>query len=443
MLRSLLAILVVLLTFPACLDPVLSAASEPASNNGSTAWQGKEDLDQWNLIVHFNTTENIASIATDSDGNVYVIGYVTGAMTSGFSFTTSWWIKKFDSTGREIRVGWDKRLGFGTVGSRGLKIIAAKDNTVYAAGYYQVENSQFFQILHFNANGDLLGSIDLKSDCSDVKDILVDDSGNLYVCGYVYSTKLSVVASYAPDGVQRWKKNVSMAGQSANLEAMSMAFDINGNLLVAGTGIDLVSTDSNFDSWYKAYSVNDGSVVYDHYFTMLAKSAAFGIPDSVPTDDRVRTISVGKNGTIYLAGYAYNIEIYAKQLANGTYVTSPVNCNSGFILGFDSSKKIVFEKRFSTKPEKNVYVLNMILDSEDNIIVTGIDENSAVVNARDWFIMRFAADKSVWKKLSPVTGGTFGLGLAATAGTSFFAAACFENLYSISSGQDWWIRKFY
>lgn len=71
------------------------------------------------------------SVALDSNGDVYVVGYCTDADDK------DWWIKKFDSSGTEYEEGdgWNKTIDSGNGPDEALSVAVDNHNNVYVAGY--------------------------------------------------------------------------------------------------------------------------------------------------------------------------------------------------------------------------------------------------------------------------------------------------------------------
>jgi len=68
---------------------------------------GIEDTTNWNKMFDNNGNYDCAlSVAIDSRGNVYVVGYSYNIINS--TSGADWWIKKFDKNGVEDVANWNK-----------------------------------------------------------------------------------------------------------------------------------------------------------------------------------------------------------------------------------------------------------------------------------------------------------------------------------------------
>ena len=91
---------------------------------------GNEDTLGWNKKYDASDSDELNSVAVASDGSVYAVGSFDSDPVNGDS---DWWIKKFDSSGNEDTVGWDKKLDASD--SDELNSVAvASDGSVYVVG---------------------------------------------------------------------------------------------------------------------------------------------------------------------------------------------------------------------------------------------------------------------------------------------------------------------
>ncbi|OHD12758.1 MAG: hypothetical protein A2086_07205 [Spirochaetes bacterium GWD1_27_9] len=215
---------------------------------------GKEDLN-WNKKFDGNNNydnDEVNAIAIDSNNNVYVGGYC-----SNYKY---WWIKKFDSNGNEI---WDK----GFDGNNGWdSIVIDSNNNIYVAGYGSTlissSSSYDWWIKKFDSNGNEIWDrrFDGNNGWDKTTSIAIDTNNNVYVTGYGYNLVSSSsnndwwIKKFDSNGNEIWDKRFD--GNNGWDEATSIAIDTNNNVYVVGFGYNLVSSSSSYDWWIKKFDSN-------------------------------------------------------------------------------------------------------------------------------------------------------------------------------------------
>lgn len=232
--------------------------------NGDTAW-----VRRYNGPV--DSTDYAHAIAVDTSGNVYVAGG-SGGIGAGSDLTTI----KYSPNGDTL---WVRRLN-GEGSDWGARDIAVDNpGNVYVAG----ASSGKLTTIKYYPNGDTawvrrftgLGNFD---DVAYALDI--DDSENVYVTGYSWSTTSDDYATikYYPNGDTAWERR--FAGQQVGVPNIpfDIAIDNSGNTYVTGTV---------------------GTIKYDPNGTQLWSGNHSWWGARVGTD-----MAVDEAGTVYVAGYS-------------------------------------------------------------------------------------------------------------------------------------------
>jgi uncharacterized delta-60 repeat protein len=398
-----------------------------------------EDTVNWNKsFSSAGINVDIAdTIAIDSSGNVYVAGYgynlVTG--TSG----VDWWIKKFTSAGIEDTINWNKSFNSG-IGYPDIANSIAIDSggNVYVAGaganLVNGTSGSDWWIKKFTSAGveDTVNwnkSFSSAGTSSDVAcSIAIDSGGNVYVAGYGYNLVLGTsgvdwwIKKFTSAGVEDtvfWNKRFNSAGTNDDM-ANSIAIDRSGNVYVAGYGYNLVTGTSGFDWWIKKFTSTgvEDTVNWN-------KSFSSGI-----NADMVYSIAIDSVGNVYMAGYGTN-------LLNGT---------SGYdwwIKKFTSAgveDTVNWNKTFSSSGHDVVF--SIAIDSGGNIYIAGY-------GYANWWIKKLSStgieDTIYWNKSfhSVDIQGEIAYSIAIDGAGNVYVAGYGYNLGTVTSGADWWIKKFY
>jgi hypothetical protein len=266
--------------------------------------------------------DNGMSIATDSNGNVYVTGYFTGSITIGntpqitSNSDDDVYVAKYNTNGV---AQWAK--SFGSAGNElGQSIATDSNGNVYVTGYFtqnitigntpQLNSAGDYDVYvaKYNTNGDAQWA---KSFGNTGKDrgmsIATDSNGNVYVTG-IFTGSITIgntpqltsnsgsgifVAKYNTNGVAQWAK--SFEGTSHEF-AQSIATDSNGNVYVTGYfqgSITIGSTPQlnskgSGDIYVAKYDTNG-----DAQWATSFGDTGFDLGQSIATDS---------NGNVYVTG---------------------------------------------------------------------------------------------------------------------------------------------
>ncbi|MBN1892331.1 MAG: SBBP repeat-containing protein [Clostridiales bacterium] len=391
-------------------------------------WSGQEDTTAWNISIHNDNTDYVYSIAVDSKNSVYVAGRSSALSTSINMY--EWWIKKFDSSGYEIKAGWNKMIyKAGVDNNTPVSIFIDKSDNIFIAGYYNDSGPGVGIIRKYDTAGNELVTAVLPVSNIELDEITGNNKDAIYVCGtsaYVPQKGMLLKLNLACELI--WCVNISVTGKTDDVCATEVAVDPEGNIIVGGYAWNRVSSSSNNDSWFQRYSP-DGQLLLEKTFTAHAA-------------DYLYDLTVDSHGNIYTAGEGYGILSVMTQSGEAS-----CSCFVGWINKFDSSGNYL---RSFTSMTKNTYdsgIYSIVIDRDDNIFFTGYDKYANNLSGCYWILRKInAAGEYVWDKTYDlkISGTHFPYyQLILDHSNNLYAATVAKNMYSAASGYDWWIKKFY
>ncbi len=188
-----------------------------------------------------------SDIATDSSGNVYVVG----RMTNSSSNQTGSFLK-YNSTGT---LQWHKRLGASGGGEMLNGIMIDSSDNIYVAGY--TSTNSVATITKFDSNGAALWQRKLDHTTPTYvvtyNQVGTDASGNIYCVGNTqYSGgngRNALIVKYNSSGVYQWHHTLKGPVPNQTDSFTSIAFDASGNVFASGsTGQDDKALYVKYDS---------------------------------------------------------------------------------------------------------------------------------------------------------------------------------------------------
>lgn len=286
-------------------------------------------------------------VATDTAGNVYVVGqtsaggWAAGGLDTSFNGGTDAFVAKFTADGQPI---WSTYLG-GIHAEWATAVSIDGSGNVYIAGY----SDSYDWIPSTPANNDLMFLAKLtpggqeiwktRVAMSELADMAVDSNGNAYLVGIATSDGLAqdgwdtsyngeldgFVVKYSSSGVRQWSSYLGSVGYE---DATSVAVGADGRVVIGG------ATSSFQNAWVSGGADTDipdstsGYVVVlsssgQHVWSSYVETSTFETIDKLMlSTDPANNVFVAATAKSFLSPYP---ELYTTKFsANGTSMAWPV-----------------------------------------------------------------------------------------------------------------------
>ncbi|MBT3228202.1 MAG: T9SS type A sorting domain-containing protein [Candidatus Marinimicrobia bacterium] len=359
-------------------------------------------------------------ILVDDDGNVYVTGYRWGPFIDSDIL-----LIKYDPSGTQQWLA--EYAGAGLNNDFPNDIAIDPEGNIFIGGYsYSATVESDFATLKFDNDGNLVWDVLFNGSAwADdwITDIALDDSGNVYVAGVSTSEDSNAdygIIKYSADGTEEWV--TLFDGITGTDWATSIALDTAGQTYVTGVS-------QHYDDYIDYYTLK-----LDTAGTELwgIRWGASGDGDSWASDIVVDdSMNVTVTGVSYGGEFGFDyVTVQWDSTGSESWVASYTNNLFG---GYDEATA-------------------MTLDSENNIIVTGVTESDSQTD--DIVTVKYdTAGVELWSRIfdggEGIDDAAFYLGLdssgAVLVGARANSSSNLEN-YSIlkyqSDGTDSWASQY-
>ena len=395
-------------------------------------------------------------IATDSAGNVYVIGYYrdeitlgTITLTSGASTSDDAYVAKYDTSGTVL---WATSIG-GTSFDYGYGIATDSSGNVYVTGYYS--GTAYFDIntslnsaggsndvfvAKYNTSGAVQWAESIGGTSSDYgSGIATDSSGNVYVIGrYFGSTTIGTtilnssgsnydvfIAKYDTSGAVQWARRI---GGTSSDYGYGIATDSAGNVYVTGQyqseiiiGSTTLTNAGSSDVFVAKYDTG-GTVQWAKSIGGTGSDAGNGI-------------ATDSSGNVYVTGY-YN---GTANFGPDTSLTS-AGQNDAFVAKYDTSGTLRWAK--SIGGGYGDFGYGIATDSVGNVYVTGSYQGAITIGSTTLtftvssgaFIARYDTNGAVQWATSIGGGSNSGIGIATDSAGNVYVTGNYEDVVDFGSG---------
>jgi hypothetical protein len=363
-------------------------------NSGSTdvfiVKYSTHGIAEWAQKIGGLGTESPLNMLLDSTGNVYISGIFTSSpLTISPSITLinsgayDTFVVKYLTDGT---ASWAQKIG-GTASDRSAIMLLDSIGNVYISGYYDspqltistitlqnLTNPPTLDIfiVKFLTDGtpNWAKTIGGSMDTSLVK-MLLDSTGNAYVCGFYKSPILNIlgfttntssedtfIVKYSTNGIPVWAKTISGTAEDI---PVNMLLDSTGNVYLSGYYTSSALTISPTISL-----INSGA-----YDTFVVKYSTDGIAQWARSiggtaNDLPINMQLDSSGNVYLSGY---YDSSALTISPTISLTNSGNTDT-FIVKYLTDGKPVWAKNINDSDSLE-WAKNMVLDSSGNVYISG------------------------------------------------------------------------
>ena len=233
----------------------------------------------WRTNLGTIHTDETLGVATDTQGNVIIVGYTTGEFVRGAAQGGyDAWIVKLSSAGQEQ---WRKQFGTKFT-DQGLAVATNDADEIAVAGYTsgefvegQAHGGYDAWVAKFNPDGGELWRKQVGTVAEDTAyGVAFDKDRHVIVVGYTAGDMVegahiggydAWIAKFDVDGTEQWRKQF---GTDEDEDAHAVTTDSQGNIVVVGyTGGDFVANghQGGFDGW--------GRQIFTRWYRTMAQTS--------------------------------------------------------------------------------------------------------------------------------------------------------------------------
>ena len=262
----------------------------------------------WGTQMGSEGSDQVADLAQDASGDLYVGGYTYGAFDVPNAGYKDVFLRKYDSSGI---LAWTRQLGgnendtvqdLATDGSGNI-YVAGRSSSYKLDGVY-LNGSEDAFLAKYDSAGDLLWTRRLGADNGDFRSdaggVAVDSLGNAYIVGDTetdlfapnsggYSHRDIFLAKYSSDGSLVWGKQL---GDEPSTTTGDFFMDNSGNFYIAGQKSRSTGSFSDSEVFLSKLDVA-GDLLWTREF------------GTVGAHDYVNGLELDSSGIAYLAGTPY------------------------------------------------------------------------------------------------------------------------------------------
>lgn len=371
-------------------QPTVDPAQTCRVSDGNGTIQGGDVLhiQVWcSWTKQFGTTDHdeAAAVATDSAGNIYVVGRTYGAMSGGNAGSWDIFVTKYDADGTTL---WTHQFGSDQQDDASGIAIDANDN-VYVTGWTfgGLEGTNIGQadlfLAKFNASGNQQWLRQLGTTSWDESHGVALDSTGIYVTGFTSGSldgntsagsEDLFVTKYNDSGARLWTRQY---GALSNDVARAVAADGNGSVYVAGL------TQNSLDGAH----AGKGDLIIVKYDADGNRQWTRQRGSS--ETEEAYAIALDTQGFVYVTGSTMG-GLDGNQNGGGTDVL-PADL---FVVKYQSDGIYEWTRQFGSDRPDNAY--GIAIDAGDNIYVTGgtrgeLDGNINPIGDYQGFLIKYSS----------------------------------------------------
>ncbi len=406
---------------------------------------------QWSKRFGDGANQATRSVSFDGSGNALVMGYMEGTADFGggplaSSGSLDAFIAKYDPAGNHL---WSKRFGSGAIQQMWSAAADAAGN-IFVAGPFEGTIDFGGPTLTSSGLTDIfLAKLDPSGNhvwsksfggpgLDECRSVAVDVSGNVVIAAFVYgpvnfggATLTSAglydvaLAKFDNGGTHQWSNTW---GDASDQQAMSVATDPSGNVIVGGTFLSTL--DLGVGSMATAGG-NDGFLARFSPSGVCQWSKRFGDGN----EQKILQVGTDGSGSVFAGGYFDgSIDFGGGPLANAGAVDV-------FLARLSGTGSHIWSKRFGTSGSEENW--GLATHSNGNVIVAGYMSGAADfgggplphAGGEDIYMARFdPTGAHVWSKSFGSGSYQSGFGVAITAAGEILLGAAVLNSVNFGGG---------
>ncbi len=356
---------------------------------------------QWTKQFGSSSRDSANAIAIDSSGNLYVAGITFGGLDLHTnSGANDFFVVKYNSSGTKQ---WTQQLGTpSTEGANGVATDSSGNVYVVGVTYGKLGNNKWGNsdlfVVKYNSSGTWQWTKQQGSGSWDeARGVATDSSGNVYVVGGTKGDKMNgvkigynmteiFVIKYNSSGAMAWTK---VLGTWRKDFANAVNIDSSGNIYLVG------ATERDLEAECKKHKQEcDNFAGGDDLFVVKFNSKGekqWTKQLGTRRNDRATGVATDSSGNIYVTGYTY------WRLDGNTYAGS----NDAFVVKYLDNGTKLWTKQFGT-PSSDL-ADGVATDSSGNVYVVGytygdLDGNTNT-GASDIFVVKYnSSGTKQWTK---------------------------------------------
>lgn len=324
----------------------------------------------WNSVYNGppDQGDEAISIAVDGAGNSYVTGSAFAANGSLDMITI-----KYNPLGQQL---WIRSFnGSASLNDQGIMIVLDNVGSVYVTGYsYNLNSSQDITTIKYNTNGVLqwvqfydgaFSGGDFASGLS------VDAGGNVFVTGYETTAGFAfdfITLKYSATGALQWYQTYNGAA-GINDETRGIVLDASGNVYVVGSS-DTIYNSAPLSTIVLLKYNNAGVLQWRRVYNSPIQAYAFA-----------KKIAIDRNDNIVVVGFG----------------GIPAQGNNMFTFKWDAAGNFQWFTQYNFGPNLYEQPNDVVIDSLNNIIVTGQGIAPSSGSTNDYVTVKYdAAGTQQW-----------------------------------------------
>ncbi len=371
----------------------------------ATIKYNSEGQQQWVARYNYsiaNGNDVPTAIAFDNSGNVYVTGQSEGSGTFSDIITI-----KYSPSGDEI---WNDRYnGEGNDIDGGTAIAIDNSGNVIITGYsVGAITSEDYTTIKYNSSGSRqwIAKYDkpTESDIDIATSLVLDNSGNVYVSGYsVGNNTLEDIAvvKYDPSGIELWVTRYNGIGNSYDI-ATGLAIDQNSNILISG----FTYSTSNEEDFVAIKLNSNGAEQWIRTYNSAANS--YDITAGIVADNL---------GDVFVSGYSFGGD------SQEDYTT----------IKYGSDGTLLWERSYNGTGDSYDIATALKSDKSGNVYVTGYSLDPST--SEDYVTLKYNTSGDLqWTERfnGPANGGDIANSLAIDASNNVYVSGfSYEGATSI------------